>query len=435
MMKRHLSTLSSLLLLTLLTLATPLKAQTLSEAVSKAVQTNPELLAERQKQAAVEQQIGQARAGYLPSVDINAGYGREYSDNTTTRAAKPPNGTLTLNRREATVTAKQMLFDGFATSHAVDKAESTAASARHNQQKVLDTVIQSTSDYYLEAYKQEQLLELVKDNVVLHQRILEKIKQKFESGAGTEADVQQTETRWALTSALQVATDTAYKNARIRFIRTIGEAPKDLTKPSINTALLPKSSEAAVEVALKQHPAVLAAQADLVAAKADLAATQASSFIPRFDLELSALKNADVGGSIGDGTGMAAMLRMNYNLLRGGGDLAKNQENHHKVNQAQETLDQRQREVIEGVRTAWELMEMSRNRITYLKQHAEISRKVADAYHQQFKMGKRTLLDVLNTETELFTARSSLITEDLNYLMGFYRLLGSMGQITQAFNK
>ncbi|MBF0124130.1 MAG: TolC family outer membrane protein [Magnetococcales bacterium] len=429
-MQGQLSILIAAWLLVMGSSATPLWAQTLSEAVGKAVQTNPELLAAQQNKAAVEQQIGQARAGYLPTVDVNGGYGREYSNNTTTRATTPDG--MTLNRREATVTATQLLFDGFATSHAVDKAEQAALAAQHNQQKTLETVMQSVSDVYLDNYKQEQLLELVKDNVVLHQRILEKIKQKFESGAGTEADVQQTETRWALMSSNQVAIDTAYKNAVTRFIRVVGEAPKGLSLPQVKTALLPKDANSAVEVALKQHPAILAAQADLSAAKADYDATYAA-FMPRFNLELSALNNADVSGTVGDGKGMAAMLRMNYNLLRGGADLAKQRESSHRVSASQEMLDQMQRLVQEGARVAWDNLEMSRNRITHLKQHVDISRKVADSYHQQFKMGKRTLLDVLNSETELFTARSSLTSEELNYLTNFYRLLGSTGQISKAF--
>ncbi|MNN71835.1 Outer membrane efflux protein BepC precursor [compost metagenome] len=56
------------------------------------------------------------------------------------------------------------------------------------------------------------------------------------------------------------------------------------------------------------------------------------------------------------------------------------------------------------------------------------------AYKKQFGLGQRTLLDVLNTENELFEARRSYITAEYDSLLADYRILNAMGGLLNAMN-
>lgn len=76
---------------------------------------------------AADYQLKAAKGGYLPRVDLLSGYGREGTDNVTTRAAGNNNHWGNLNRSESSVRLSQMVFDGFATSSEV---------GRHGQQYV-----------------------------------------------------------------------------------------------------------------------------------------------------------------------------------------------------------------------------------------------------------------------------------------------------------
>ncbi len=79
-------TLTASILSTGLMLASPSAlAQTLTEAVDKTIQNNPEILAEAYRRISVDKTIDQARAGYLPQVDLDLGYGHEYTNNPATR--------------------------------------------------------------------------------------------------------------------------------------------------------------------------------------------------------------------------------------------------------------------------------------------------------------------------------------------------------------
>lgn len=63
--------------------ASTLLATTLEQAVDATIKTNPDVLAASNQRNAVAEEVNQARAGYLPTLDLAIGTGYESSDNTT----------------------------------------------------------------------------------------------------------------------------------------------------------------------------------------------------------------------------------------------------------------------------------------------------------------------------------------------------------------
>ena len=92
-------------------------ADTLQEAVSATIKTNPDVLAAANERNAVAEEIKQARAGYFPTIDLTIGTGWEETDNPTTRGST--HNKASLNRDEASLNLRQMLFDGMATKNEV----------------------------------------------------------------------------------------------------------------------------------------------------------------------------------------------------------------------------------------------------------------------------------------------------------------------------
>ena len=93
-------------------------ANTIAESVLLALETNPEVGIVQNNRKAVDQELRQARAGYLPSIDFRGAAGPEWSDNFTTRSFE--GGSETKLRSEADLSLTQMLFDGFATQSEVE---------------------------------------------------------------------------------------------------------------------------------------------------------------------------------------------------------------------------------------------------------------------------------------------------------------------------
>ncbi|MBF0184846.1 MAG: TolC family outer membrane protein [Magnetococcales bacterium] len=418
--------------------ALPAWSMTMREAVELAVKTYPEVQAAEEYGKSLDQKVRQAFAGYLPRLDFTAGYGRERSDNTTTRSANTTAGRsghwLELDRGETGVMLKQNVFDGFDTKSKVAQARAQLQGAQARLALTSDNVALQAVQSYVELVMKHIQLELIKDNVLLHQRILSKVQRKYEGGAGPQADVHQAKSRTYLASANHASNQAAYKNAQAKFSEIIGVAPlkeQEMVRPQVPEELLPKSVEEALEVALRDNPELAAARMAVKASESGVDVAKAG-LMPRVDVELSASNNANVSGVEGHSQSAAAMLRMNYNAFAGGADMARVGEQRNLLEQARQLQDKTQRALEENTRESWNKLTMAQTRIGFMRQHYEVSKQVTASYHDQFKMGKRTLLDVLNSENELFAAKNGLLVEELTYIKSAYELFARMGLLQQA---
>ena len=253
--------------LLLISLPSWLQAETLTTVIQQTLETNPEVLITIENLHMVEQQLQQAQAGYRPTIDLIGGYGRETSDNVSTRRA---GGDISLTRRETGLSLSQMLFDGFEVKNSVNKHQYLVNSAAYKVQESSENIALLAAEVYLEILRRRQLVELSKDNVVIHQKILDQIRTLAIGGAGRQADVQQSSSRLALAKSSLVNAQGNLRNTEITYRRITGELPDALTQPDFTSleTTLPQSETKALEIALNSHPALQMAYAELEAAQA-----------------------------------------------------------------------------------------------------------------------------------------------------------------------
>jgi adhesin transport system outer membrane protein len=157
-----------------------------------------------------------------------------------------------------------------------------------------------------------------------------------------------------------------------------------------------------------------------------------ADLLPRFDVELSASRNRDIDGVKGPNNDNQAMLVMRYNLFRGGADEARIREAMERETIALETLNNAVQSTEESVARTWSALIASRNRLSPLEAHARATAQVLEAYRAQFELGKRSLLDLVNAENELFQARSALRTGQATAQSAEYRVLAAVGALVRA---
>jgi len=403
-------------------------AENLKEVLQQTLDTNPDVLISSNTRRAVEQELEQARGGYLPSVDLVGGYGREMSNNPSTRSAGN-SGNVSLTRREVGLSISQMLFDGFGVKSTVDRQQSRTEAAAHRVYSTSESVGLRVVEVYLEILNRNELLDLAKDNLVRHQKMFSRIQQIVAGGTRTRADLQQSQSRLSLAESSVVSAQGSVRDADTSYQRVTGNMPQALVKPELSaiSELLPKNLEAALALANQNHPSLRAANADLAAAEADKRQAK-SNYMPRLSLELGASKNNNLDGVTGKNDDVNASLRLRYNLYRGGADQARVQETAERIVVAKENLRRTQRIVEEEVRLAWNSLTTMRERLRFLSNHVKASSEVAESYKEQFdKQGQRSLLDVLNAENEVFNARSAFTVGQYTELFATYKVLASMG--------
>ena len=124
-------------------------------------------------------------------------------------------------------------------------------------------------------------------------------------------------------------------------------------------------------------------------------------------------------------------LQLNYNLFKGGSDLYRQKETAELIGKAKAIRDKTHRQVVENMQLAWNSHETVGEQLKYFKRHEDASRSTVNAYREQFKLGKRTLLDLLDSEDELFNARIDHINGKIGLLLAKFRILNAEGKLLQ----
>ena len=409
----------------------PAESVSLSEAVSMALALNPTVLATDKQRLITEQQTNQARAGYLPTLDLSTGIGNEQTSSPSTRTMTE--GTVSQPHRETRATLNQVLFDGFNVSSGVKKARALQQVGEWNHRLAVQTATMEAIEQFLEVQKQRELLDRIKRFADVQADYLAKVREWYEGGAGTVAEVWQTESRLALTQSSVATVESQLATAVDEFTRIFGFGPESLDPVSSVADRLPASLEQALGQAAEHHPSLLEAQSNLDAAAAARDGAR-SGLWPSVSLALENSRTNNSGGINGETQDTLAMVRLNYNLFRGGTDLARGQEFVRRYEQAEAQGEQARQLVQKNVEKSWRTILELRQRLTRLQEHEAVSKQVADAYYEQFIADQRSLLDVLNAENELYTAQSNRTSGHYALRVEEYRLLANMGIIETAFS-
>lgn len=424
--KFKLLTLTASVLSASLLLSQSATAQSLTEAVDKTIKSNPNVLAESHYRRSVDKTIDQARAGYYPQVDLNLGIGRERAENNSTAP-----GHRTLTRGEAGLSASQMLYDGFATKSAIEQSQSMAESAGYSVFDTAETTSLRAVQVYLDVLRRQDLLKLTENNLESHERIFSQIEQRSESGVGNSADLEQTRGRLALSEANLTSNQGNLEDALSNYNRVVGNMPESPADPGLDCCnKAPATLEDAMATAYNQHPALRSAMAQHEAALAQEQGAEAP-FHPQVNFELSTRADNDLDGQKGHEKEVLAMLRLRYNLLNGGADKARLEETAFLSQQAREEANIAVRDIERDVRLAWNSLDNLSHQLPVLKQRMESAKQTREAYQQQFNLGQRTLLDLLDTENEVLTASSEYTNAYYDHLYACYWLAETMGKLLE----
>ena len=408
------------------------QAMTLSEAIQSTVDNHPELHASVNDRLSADEDVKVAKGGYLPTVDLIAGYGREQTDSPSTRALGNHNKE-TLNYSDAELRLRQMLFDGFNTPNEVARTQATVNSRAYYIQGTAESLALRTVEVYLEVLKRREMVALARNNLQAHERVNDQIKLRSERGVGSTADLDQSEARLALAANNLYTEEVNLADAEANFFSSTGRLPDELEQPASVKGEVPENIELARQTVMDNNPYLKSAQADVYAAEKQYEVAKAP-FYPRFDLELATSADDNVQGDEGHYNTWRAAVVMNYNLFNGMRDKARLQGAAHKINQSMDIRNNALRVLNENLALAWNAMENARMQTPKARDYADYTARSREAYQQQFSLGQRTLLDLLDSENELFTANRRYTEVRYTEEFSMYRVIAATGALLQQQN-
>ncbi|NLQ17273.1 TolC family outer membrane protein [Marinomonas sp. M1K-6] len=367
------------------------------------------------------------RSGYYPSADLSAGIGHEttYADNIT-----PDDVELT--RRELTLSLNQPIFDA-STQNEVERLNSETEANRWKALISVENTALDVAQVFANVLRFRELVSLAQLNLETHERIYGQIKLKTDSGIGRQSDLSQITARLSKAHANHLAAVNNLRDADSNYHNIVGELPpQDLIYPVPDKALLPQDLDSAIRESLKQNPAIEGAYWDVAATESARKLADASKY-PTVNFALERTWNNNIGGDKGPSESLLAMVRLNYNLYSGGTQKRRKEVAVQQGVQASEIRRKTIRDTELTVRLAWAAFEATTGQKEHIRQYVIATKESQVAYEKQFRLGRRTLLDVLDSENELFQARQDYVNADYDELFSEFRLFNAKGELMRAF--
>lgn len=405
-------------------LSFPAHSQTLEQAVAHTITTNPEIKASYNEFKSKYFDAQASSGAYMPKLDLDAGIG--YEDVDLASGTKDD-----LTRKEATLSLTQLLWDGSATLNDMDRTAADAESVRYQLLSDAQDIALEVTKIYLDATKAYEVLALSESNLKVHKDIYRDIKKRVDSGIGSTADLTQVEARLAKAHGNLLAAQNNLFDVHTQFKRVVGQAPQGLTFPRADQTAIPYTIDEALQQAFDEHPVVKIAQADVDSARFQYDQSKGVNY-PTFSLEAIQTWRDDAGGIPGSSDEFSAMLRMRYNLYNGGSDADRTESAAYQLNKSKDFRDRTFRSVEEGLRLSWSALDLTVQQKEFLADHVDSASETVIAYEKQYRIGQRTLLDLLNTENELFEARKGYLDAKYDEQYAKYRVMNATGNLLAA---
>lgn len=406
-------------------------ADTMFDALAYTYETNPALEAQRAYLRAVDERVGQAKAGWRPYVGLEGN--ATHVDQKYENYPQSDDFSYRDEMYDAGVTLSQPIFSGFKTVSGVNYAETVVLQERENTRNTEQNILLSAAMAYVDVIRDRAILDLQKNQEQVLARHLKSYQKRFKVGDLTKTDVAQSEARLEGAKANRINAEGNLETSIASYVSVIGKKPP--LKGVINdfNKWIPKNLEQSLAQMDEANPIIKAAEYANEAAQHNIT-------LQRGDLLPSLSVNAGAGYQWGqplpqlqdkyDGNYWQVGAKLSVPLYQGGGEYAKVREAKQLANQARIYLEQVKREVVKSTTQAWEQYQSSKASIDSIKAQIKASKMALDGVIREADVGSRTVLDVLDAEQEYLNYRVNLVTAERNMTVAALNLMAAIGKMT-----
>jgi outer membrane protein, adhesin transport system len=399
-------------------------AQPLSELVPGLMKKDELVNAARADMVAARERTRVALGGWFPQLNVDAQYGyeRQIQPGADTRAPT----------RQLDVSITQLLWDFGSTNAQVRTSSLTMDQANANLSAAIQNRLLQSVTAYLNMIRTYDVLSFSKKSEGNIKKQSELEDALVKRGAGLSTDVLQAKVQLAGAQARRVRANGDLKVARNAYREVFEKEPPTyvgLIKPDFPATLLPTQIKEAITVALENNPQLLAAHFASLIAKEDINLTRANEFFPRFQAVLQSKLAKDVGGVLGGGQDFLSMVQFIYPFNLGFTAVNSLRASRQGASSATARYVDAKGKVEQQVRDAWDNLNTARENAMLLRNQANIAAEFLTLARKERKLGKRSLLDVLDGETSLVNAESDAASAERDVDIAAFTLLAVMGRL------
>lgn len=403
-------------------MAGPAASLSLEDAILYVLETNPDIQAAEANKQAIEFELDRAKAFRMPKLTVEgwAGSSRDFGE----RSAGPGDP---VEGYEMSATVSQRIFDGHWTRSEIERQAYRIDAAALRVLERSEFLALEATRLYADVLRMSEQVRLAQGNLAYHRDVVSRLRSAFESGVVGPGDLTQGEERVLVAQDILLEFELDLADTRALFLEVVGVEAESLgTVPKLG-GTVPASLDQAIAYARRVNPTIRFRQADVGAAEA-LSRRVAHNRYPTVDLELEGRYGDDVEGVEGTVNDFSVGLQFRYEI-QGGAQKADRQEHVRRVNEARARLLSQTRLVEREMRHSWNTMTQVRERVGILNGQVRELRDLRQTYETEFRVGTRSLLDVLNTQNALMRAEASLINARSLDTYSKYRVLAAAGQL------
>ena len=400
-------------------------AETLDQALMEAYKNNPNLVAQRSRLRAVDEQVSQAIAKWRPTVTLSGLYGSKKIDRKNSAGSKIDS---TNQPQSLGIDISQTIFRGYRTQAEIKRAENRVMATRAEliitEQQILSDVIES----YLSVLRDNAVLELRENNVEVISQQLNATKDRFEVGDLTRTDFAQAESRLARAVADRASAKADLLKSRAAYLNVVGHEPQKLVQPKLPKNM-PHTRQEIIDSSIINNPRVISALFAEKAARSNIDLIK-GKLLPTVKIDASISRKEDITGSGITDTASELTARFTVPLYQSGAIYSGIREAKQLASQRVSEVALRKRDAAKIAREAWENYRVAKARIKSFKSAVRAQEVAFEGVQQEAKVGSRTILDVLDAEQELMDTLVNLVSAKRNLIVSGYSLLSATGQLT-----
>ena len=407
----------------------PANAVELRDAVQGALNTNPQIRQAVANRVATQEERVQAQGLWYPRISVEGSAGVRNLRNPTRRSIGIADKVL--YPVEGDLIVDQLLFNSGGREAEIKRQASRTDAAASRVEERSEYVALNVARTYIDYLLQQRLVAIAQDNATFHERLAADLREGVSKGSISVADQQQAEERLQSARARVTEAQEDLETANITF-RTLTGIPIDsVSMPPDLSQFMPATLEEAEGLARQNNPRVQEALADLATSREEIRAARAE-IGPRVNLEGRARAGHDIDGFAGRTTDLQANVVLRWTLYNGGTKEANVREQRNRADEVHSRLFERTRSAEEDTRTAWNRLENQSRLVTELETQSRITDDLLLSYREQFNIGRRSLLDVLDAQNTRNNVQSQTETSRLARLYAQYRVLAATNKLIEA---
>ena len=390
-------------------------AQSLQEVVLAALAHYPSITSAQFKTQSAKADITRAQGAHWPQLSWAGTYYDYQNSALSDRWLQTP--VLSVN-----------LWSGGRIQSDVERAQALTQAAQQQEYLTRDDVAQISSEAYLVWSYQKQMASLARDNLRAHEKILNDFHIISQVDSGRRLDLNQAQVRHDNARLALIKIETDMRVAAERVARML-MAPPPLEPSGVDiTPTIPYNSLDQAQAQLNdQLPAIARLLAQCEAAQASVRYAQAQS-APTVNLSHS--KSIIPGFAEAQ---YVTQLQLNLPLIDGGTARGAVEVAQANLRALQADLEETRLLLKEQLAASWASWQLSKVRAELGQEQARTAQSLAYGYEQQFRAGRRALLDLLNIQSDLYTYQSNAATAMHESRLAQVRILANLGQLASAY--